>query len=103
MNTQRSVNIDERTVAVVNASYRWGFSFLLFALLFDISFRGLLRNEAAWDLMALVIVSSGISTIYQARQNTWGYQGWKLAILTCLAAAIGMVIAAIILSVLSRW
>ena len=59
MSTDHSVMRDERTVAVENASFRWGFNFVLFALLADVMYRGLFRNEAAWDLMGLVIISSG--------------------------------------------
>ncbi len=96
MNNPQEVQMDERTAAVVNASYGWGFPFLLFALLIDVMCRGLLRHEAAWDLMALVILSSGLSTIYQARQKILGYWGWKLSLITCIGGVIGFVIAFIL-------
>jgi hypothetical protein len=84
-------------VAVENASFRGGFTFLLFALLADVTYRGLFRNEAAWDLLGLVIVSSGLSTIYQARQKVWG-RGWlgKLTLLGFLSAVVAAVIAFIL-------
>lgn len=63
MNTHQIVTRDERTVAVENVSSRWGLIFLLFALLVDVAYRGVVYNEAAWDLMALVIVGSGFTTI----------------------------------------
>lgn len=75
MNTTPVVVRDERSVAVENASYKWSCIFLTYALLLDGMYRGLVRQEAAWDLMAMVILSGGISTIYQARQKALP-QGW---------------------------
>jgi hypothetical protein len=97
MSTDHSVMRDERTVAVENASFRWGFNFVLFALLADVMYRGLFRNEAAWDLMGLVIISSGFSTIYQARQKIWGRDWlWKMTLIGCVAAIVAAIIAAIL-------
>jgi hypothetical protein len=97
MRNQQSVVRDERAVAVENASFRWGFTFLLFALLADVVYRGLFRHEAAWDLMGLVIVSSGLSSIYQARQRIWG-RGWlwEMTLIGFVAAIVSAVIAAIV-------
>jgi hypothetical protein len=36
MSADQSVKRDERTIAVENASFRWTFTFLLFALLADV-------------------------------------------------------------------
>jgi hypothetical protein len=97
MSTDQSVKRDERTMAVENASFRWGFTFVLFALLVDVMYRGLFRNEAAWDLMGLVIVSSGLATIHQARQKIWG-RGWlwKMTLIGLVAAVVAAVIAAML-------
>ena len=56
MSTIPTVERDERTVAVENASYKWAYILLIFALLIDVVYRGMVRQEAAWDLLALVIV-----------------------------------------------
>jgi hypothetical protein len=64
MNSPQRVVRDERTEAVENASYKWTCIFLLFALLLDVVYRGAVRHEAAWDLMALVVVGTIIGTIY---------------------------------------
>jgi hypothetical protein len=88
-----SVIRDERVVAVQNASYKWAFTFLLFALLVDVICRGLLRHEAAWDLMALVIVSSGLSTVYQAWQRVLPISVAVLGV--CLAAVVGAFVSAL--------
>lgn len=74
MRTHESVQRDERTVAVENASYKWAGTFVVFALLIDGMYRGLVRNEAAWDLLALAVAPGVICTIYQACHKTvqWG-------------------------------
>jgi len=97
MNTHQGVKRDERTVAVENASYKWACIFITFALLIDVMYRGAVRNEAAWDLMALVIVPGVVCTMYQARQKILG-QGWvwKVVLIACLAGVISFVIAAIL-------
>jgi hypothetical protein len=97
MSTDESVKRDERTVAVENASFRVGFTFLLFALLADVMYRALFRNEAAWDLMGLVIVSSGLSTVYQARQKIWG-RGWlwTMTLIGFVSAIVAAVVAIIL-------
>ena len=88
---------DERTIAVENASFRGGFTFLLFALLVDVTYRGLFRNEAAWDLLGLVIVSSGCSTIYQARNRLWGPGWlWKMTLISFVTAILAATIAVIL-------
>ncbi|MGA2063188.1 MAG: hypothetical protein ABSG67_22175 [Thermoguttaceae bacterium] len=57
------------------------------------TYRGAVRNEAAWDLMALVIVSSGVCTMYQARRKILG-QGWvwKVTLIACLGGVIAFII-----------
>jgi len=44
-----SILKDERTVAVENASYRWGYLILSYGLLLDVVYRGLVRQESGWD------------------------------------------------------
>ena len=97
MSMNERVARDERTVAVENASYRWGYILLTYALLVDVAYRGLVRQEAAWDLMALVIVSGGVCTAYQTRQRILAH-GWvmKAVLVACVGGAIAAVIAAIL-------
>jgi hypothetical protein len=95
MSTTQVVQRDERTVAVENAGYRWAYGVLTYALLVDVMYRGLFRHEAAWDLMALVIVGGAICTVYQARQKTLGH-GWVMkVVLVCFIAAVLAFIAAV--------
>jgi hypothetical protein len=98
MNTEQGVKRDERSVAVENASFRGGFTFLLFALLVDVMYRGLFRHEAAWDLLGLVFVSSGLSAIYQARQKIWG-RGWlwTMTLIGFVSAIVAAAVAVILI------
>ena len=89
MSTPQAVERDERTVAVEHASYRWAYIVLTYALLVDVMYRGLVRHEAAWDLLALVIVGGAVCTVYQARQKTLVH-GWVMK------AVLGAVITAVI-------
>ena len=97
MSTEQNVRRDERTVAVENASYKWACTFLTFALFIDVMYRAVVRNEAAWDLMALAILPGIASLVYKARRKTlpkgWG---WKLMLFVFVAVVIAAVIAAIL-------
>ena len=94
MSTPQTVQRDERTVAVENASYRWAYGLLIYALLVDVMCRAWFRHEAAWDLMALVIVGGFVATVYQARQRILT-QGWvmKVVLLGSIAAVIAALVA----------
>jgi hypothetical protein len=58
--TNEPVVIDERAIAVAGVGARRAYMVLAFGCLIDVIVRGLFFNESAWDLMALVIVSSGV-------------------------------------------
>ena len=94
MSHRQAVERDERTVAVENASYRWAFLVFTYGLLVDVMYRGLVRHEAAWDLLALVVVGGGICTAYQASQKTLAH-GWvvKVVLLGCVAAVFAAILA----------
>ena len=94
MSTPQFVERDERTVAVENASYRWAYLLLTYALLVDVMFRSLTRHEATWDLMALVVLGGVVCTVYQTRQKILA-RGWvmKAVLGACIAAVIAAVIA----------
>ena len=92
MSAKQSVVRDERTVAVENASYKWAGIFVSYALLIDACCRGLLRNEAAWDLLALAVVPGVICTIYQARHKT--VQAPLAVFMVVLACLVAVFIAA---------
>lgn len=72
---------DERTVAVENASAKWGLIVLQFGVMLDVFYRGLLKFgavtagaslvQANGDLMTLVCLSSLIPMAYQLRHGLW--------------------------------
>ncbi|MFA6108604.1 MAG: hypothetical protein WDA75_07540 [Candidatus Latescibacterota bacterium] len=79
--TTTPVYRDERTVAVENASARWGYTVLIFGLLLDVIYRGFLKSgtvtagaslvQANGDLIGLVCFSSLITTVHQVRHGLW--------------------------------
>ena len=93
MNTTPTVQRDERTVAVENASYRWSATFVSFALLIDMVCRGVFFHETAWDLFALACVPGIICLIYQARKRTlvMPHLSAKMILLFCLALCLGLI------------
>jgi hypothetical protein len=88
------VERDERTVAVENASYRWAYAVISYALLVDVMYRSLLRHEAAWDLLALVIGGGAICGMYQARQKSLTHN-WvmKALLVACVAGVLAFILA----------
>lgn len=97
MSIPQVVDRDERTESVENHSYRWAYAVLTCALLVDVMYRGFFRQEAAWDLMALVFLGGVICTIYQARQKTLSH-GWVMKIvLGVIASAIAAFVAAFVM------
>ena len=98
MSTTPFVGRDERTVAVENASYKWGCIFLCFALLIDGAYRGMVRHEAAWDLLALACAPGAICIVYQACHKTLP-KGWVMTgvLIALLGGVIGAIVVAIML------
>lgn len=96
MSTLPTVERDERTVAVENASYRWSYGFLSFGLLVLVAVRSFVYKESAWDLMALVILGGFLNTAYQGFHGVLSRQ-WAVA---CLASMIGAAILAAIIAFL---
>jgi hypothetical protein len=94
MGAPQAVERDERTVAVENAGYRWAYLLLTYALLVDVMYRSLIRREATWDLLALVVVGGAVCTAYQARQKILAH-GWvmKAVLVACIAGVIAAVLA----------
>jgi hypothetical protein len=92
--TAPSILSDERTVAVENASYRWAYLVLSFGLLASVAWRGFVRHETAWDLLALVVVGGVVATAYQGTRRVLSRR-WALA---AVAAAVVAVVAAALLA-----
>lgn len=71
----RDVERDERTVAVENAGYRWSYHLLSFGLLGLVAYRSWVRGEAAWDLIALVVLGGVVNAAYQGSRRVL-YRRW---------------------------
>lgn len=84
----RAVMRDERTVAVENASYRWGYLVLSFGLLLLVAYRSFTLGEANWDLLGLVILGGLVSTLYQGLHRVLAPRWAVVAGVTMLAAAV---------------
>lgn len=86
------VERDERTIAVENAGYRWAYTAITYALLIDVMVRSLVRGEAPWDLLALVLAGGAITTAYQLRHRTVSSasarRGFLVAGLAAVVAAV---------------
>ena len=83
---------DERTVAVENSSYRWAYLMLSFGLLIDVAYRGLVRNAASWDLLALIVLAGLVATLYQGAQKIltrrWAFWAAGVALLAAVVAVV---------------
>lgn len=84
----KSVIRDERTVTVENSSYRWAYMLLSFGLLAIVAYRGFVRQESSWDLLALVVLSGFVTTLYQGVHKILSRRGVLVAITTGLVAAV---------------
>ena len=87
---------DERTVSVENASYRWGYMVLAYGILASVAYRGLVHEQANWELLAVVVVSGVVTTFWQGRRKVLSRRSVALvlaavALAALLAAAIGLI------------
>jgi 1,4-dihydroxy-2-naphthoate octaprenyltransferase len=94
--TAKPIMRDERTVATENASYRWAYLAMSFGLLVSTAYRSFVRNESAWDLLALVILGGAVATFYQGGRRTLSRR-WAVASAAAvlLAVVLGVVLALI--------
>ena len=83
-----SIDRDERTIAVENASYRLGYLFISFGLLALVAYRSFARNESNWDLLALVIAGGLVPNIYQGFNNVLTPRWARTQVVALVAAAI---------------
>jgi hypothetical protein len=81
------VERDERTVSVENTSYRWAYLFLSYGLLLTTAYRGFVRDETSWDLLALVVLAGGIATLYQGRKRVLSRR-WLIGAVAAIVVAV---------------
>jgi hypothetical protein len=94
MTATPSIERDERTVAVENTSFRWAYLVQTYGLLLLVAYRGLVRRESAWDLLALVLVGGGVAAGYQLSRQVVSGRRWSLV------ALVGAIIAALLAALL---
>ena len=83
-----TIDRDERTVAVEDASYRWGYRFLSFGVLVLAAYRSLARDESIWDLLALVILGGFLPSVYQGYHRVLTARWARTQVIAFVAAAI---------------
>lgn len=90
------VERDERTTVVENAGYRWAYLFLAFGILLIVAFRGAMKGEASWDLMALVVLGGGVHFVFRAFHGAL-YK--RLALRVAVALIAGVLLAVVLVLV----
>jgi hypothetical protein len=66
------------------------------ALLLDLMYRSLVRQEASWDLLAIIVFAGAFSTVYQWRHKVLTGHSFKVAAVTMgTAGVVAAVIAAV--------
>jgi hypothetical protein len=87
-----SLDRDERTLVVENASFRWAYQFVSFGLLVLVGYRSFARGEAAWDLLALVVLGGVVASAYQWSQRVltvrWLVNGLAVMLVAAVVAAL---------------
>lgn len=99
MNTEQFVKRDERTVAVENAAYKWGFLTLEIGLLLDCLYRYKVRNEDIGDLLLVGCVSAAVVSVYlfthKAAVTYWPWR-WKKTVTVIAVSFVAVVLVGII-------
>jgi uncharacterized protein DUF6442 len=87
---------DERTITVENSSYRWGYLLLSFGLLVVVACRSFIWRQSSWDLLALVVLSGVVTTLYQWTHNVLTRHWLIVTIVAALLAAVVAVVSALL-------
>ena len=77
MSTARTVVRDERTVAVENAAFKWGYYILYFGLLLDCLYRHRIRHEGIGDLFVVLGVSAAFISVHLIRHKAAEPLTWR--------------------------
>lgn len=94
---EQMIERDERTTAVENQSYRLAYQVIAYGLLAIVAYRGFFLQQANWDLLGLVIVSSGLATLYQGREKIFTRRTLWMWAVSALAAAVLAVVLVLLL------
>jgi hypothetical protein len=96
--TPAPVERDERTIAIENAGYRWSNLVLSFGLLLLTMYRSLVRHEASWDLLGLVVLGGAVNVAYQWSGRVL-YRRW--IVMTIVTFALAAAVAAVMIGLRS--
>jgi hypothetical protein len=91
-----SVDRDERTVAVENASYRWAYRVMSFGVLVLVMYRAFVVDESSWDLLALVIISGFIPSVYQSYHRVLTVRWARTQVIAIVAGAVVALLVALV-------
>jgi peptidoglycan/LPS O-acetylase OafA/YrhL len=96
---EKTVQRDERTIAVENASYRVAYYVLSFGLLLITAYRAAVLHDDNLDLLVLAMLGGLVAAFYQAAQRILSPR-WLAVALICGASA--AVVAVVALGLLAR-
>jgi len=88
---QQPIIRDERYDAVENASYKAGFTIMLFGTLLIGMIRSTIFHQNVWDLLALAFLGSLTATVYQIRKKVVPYTIKTLIIMLVLCVVTSVV------------
>jgi hypothetical protein len=77
MSSAQPVMRDERTAAVENAAFKWGYYILYFGLLIDCLYRHRVRHEDIGDLIVVLGVSVAFLSVYLIRHKAAEPLTWR--------------------------
>ncbi len=83
-----TVDHDERSLAVENSSYRWGYLVLAFGILAAVAYRAFAWGQSNWDLLALLGLSAFATTLYQWAHRVLTRRWVSIAVTTVILAAL---------------
>ena len=91
----KNQNKDERAIYIEKSSYTLAYQVLNYVLLADVVYRAIFLEQAAWDLLGIVIAGGLIATLYQTHYKT-ATRSWLKAILLSVTAALVIAIVLIV-------
>ena len=94
MNTEQPVERDERTVAVQNAAFKWGYYIVYVGILLDCFYRRKVVNEDIGDLFVVLGVSVAFVTWYlirhKATASPWWWRYFAIIYMVCFLVAFSL-------------
>ncbi|MDF2543388.1 MAG: hypothetical protein K0S47_3106 [Herbinix sp.] len=90
---------DERATFIENVSFKFGYNLVTFALLFDVIYRGFIYDEAAWDLLGIIILSGFVMMLYQYKQKILDKSWLKTVVVSSFMAFIVAILITVIIKI----